>query len=248
VIVSLTAYNRPDYLEQVLESLEVAISYCPEPVFLVSSVDGPASDVQAQILDMLPGDDPGNHKRDHKYLSTENLGLQKNTLRALDEAWGIADGHGEDFLLHLEDDLVLAPDALRMACWMRDAYRDDPETGFISLTNVHNDEPENWAGAYRSPWFECHLWGTWRPIWDNLMRPDWPHGWFDHWAAMVNDQKMWGLLQAIPNLSRSKSIGEFGVHSNSEYHVLHNPKHYAGDALPALVPPTYKAEFNVPVR
>lgn len=239
MIVSLTAYNRPEYLRRVLKSLEVAIDHCPEPVFLVASVDGPASEVQREIIDMLP-DGRGNWK----FLYTKNLGLQENTFKALSEAWDVAARLDEDFVLHLEDDLVLAPDALRMACWMRDAYRHDVKTAFISLTNVHNDEPDNWSGAYRAPWFECHVWGTWRVMWETLMIPNWPHDWEDHWAAFVNDREMWHLYQAIPNLSRSKSIGEFGVHSNSDYHRTHNPKHFADQPYDG----PYEAEFNVPVR
>jgi hypothetical protein len=240
MIISMTAYNRPEYLKPVLESLEEAIYICDEPVFVVVSID--YSDRWMEIADMLP------HGRGwyHYYSDREKGGLQRNTLRALDYGWSLARRLGEDFVLHLEDDLLLAPDALEMACWMRDECRNVEDIGFVTLTNVHNDPvPEKYGNVYRSPWFECHAWGTWRPVWRRL-RDNWPHEWDDHWAARVNDLEMFGLLQALPELSRSKSIGEYGVHSNSDYHAQHNPKVYAGDIEYPVQ--RYTLEMNVPVR
>jgi hypothetical protein len=144
----------------------------------------------------------------------------------------------EDFVLHLEDDLVLAPDALDLAVWMRETFRDcaDKICPFISLTRV--GEPPDPADHHRvlmTSWFECHVWGTWRPIWFNQLRPSWPHQWPNHWAAIVNDgdhraepalslpSVMQGRMQAQPALSRSYSIGVRGVHCDEGAHQAHNP-------------------------
>lgn len=241
MICSLTAYNRPEYLKKVLESLGEAIDLCIEPVLLVVSID--ASE-QRQVIRKMVDSSPINT---YTKVQAEHLGLQANTLDALSRAWEIAEAFTDDFVLHLEDDLVLAPDALNMACYMRDTYRESQDTGFISLTNVHNDpEPGKNGNCYRAPWFECHVWGTWRTIWDNLMLPEWPHDWYDHWAAFVNDHEMWDMYQVLPELSRSKSIGEIGTHSNADFHKTHNPKVWAGEIDQWELEP-YTAEFNVPV-
>lgn len=119
MIVSLTAYNRLDYLRDTLASIDVAAAAIyPEPTFLVARVE--PSPVQAQVLDMI-GSDRGTYVT----LNDELLGNPLNTLAALEDAWRLANHFGEDFVLHLEDDFLLAPDALAMHTHMRDLYRYD---------------------------------------------------------------------------------------------------------------------------
>lgn len=219
MIVSLTAFNRLDYTAEVVESLRVARARLDEPVTLVVSLDW--SEQAAEMRALL--------EPDVLIEQPQRRGLQLNTRLALDRAWELADAQGDDFVLHLEDDLVLAPDALECAAWMRDRYRHDDQVGWVALTEVHTvpDRQEHHAVGLFS-WFECHAWGTWRPMWEQF-RADWPHEWPTHWAARVNDRSMFGTMQARPMLSRSKSIGVYGQHCNPDFHERHNPRVYAGD-------------------
>lgn len=225
MICSLTAYNRPEFLGPVIESFQIAAAELVEPVFLVVSVD--KSDKQDEIVEMLP-----HGRGTYVYPSQVHLGLQRNTLRALEDAWSLATRFGERFVLHLEDDLVLAPDALKLAAYMRDRYEHDEDVRFVGLTQV-NFEPAtvDYLQVTKSDWFDCHVWGTWLDVWHWDMLPNWPHEWDDHWAAFVNENEMWGGAQVLPYLSRSKSIGVYGEHCTEEFHETHNPKVFAGDVV-----------------
>ena len=220
MIVSMTAYDRVEYAAPVLASYLEAVDQLDEPVTLVVALDW--SDEAGAMAALLPTDEI--------IVQPSHVGLQVNTLAALREAWAVAGEQGEDFVLHLEDDLVLAPDALRLAAWMRDNYRDDDHVGFVSLTEAQHDPGpgDRYAVAVNGN-FECHVWGTWAPMWER-MEEDWPHEWETHWAARFNDElHMYGRSQARPLLSRSRSIGVHGQHCNEHYHALHNPRVYAGD-------------------
>lgn len=219
MIVSMTAFDRVEYAAEVAESLRVARERLDEPVTLVVSLDW--SERSGEMRELLAPDVLLDQ--------TQRRGLQLNTRLVLDRAWELAGERGDDFVLHLEDDLVLAPDALECAAWLRDRYRDDDRVGWVSLTEVHTipgDDDHHAVGLF--PWFECHVWGTWRPMWEQL-RGDWPHEWSNHWAARVNDRSMFGTVQARPLLSRSRSIGVYGQNCNPSFHERHNPRVYAGD-------------------
>ena len=219
MIVSMTAYNRVQYAEPVVASYLAAVDQLDEPVTLVVAVDH--SDRVDEMVALLPTDEIT--------VQPSRVGLQRNTLAALQEAWAIADEQGDDFVLHLEDDLLLAPDALRLAAWMRDHYRDDDRVGFVSLTETqHVPEADEHHAVALFDHFECHVWGTWRPGWEQMLA-DWPHEWDTHWAARYVERQMFGLQQARPLLSRSRSIGVHGQHCNESYHEDHNPRVYAGD-------------------
>lgn len=216
MIVSLTAFQRPDLLEQTLAAFAVAVEEADEEVALVARVE-PSPHKESILRELAP-------HASSVTVNDQRLGLQKNTLLVLRDAWGLADTAGDDFVLHLEDDLVIAPDALRLAAWMRDHYRDDGNVPFVALTQTGEcpTDPDAWMAVSTSPWFECHVWGTWRPGWEELLAA-WPHEWPNHWAQRVNDSVMAGRLQARPLLSRSASVGVYGVHCNPYYHERHNP-------------------------
>jgi hypothetical protein len=219
-MISMTAFDRLQYAEPVIASYLAAVERLDEPVTLVVAVDH--SDRVDEMVALLPTDEI--------IVQSDRVGLQRNTLAALQEAWAIAEEQGEDFVLHLEDDLLLAPDALRLAAWMRDHYRDDDRVGFVSLTEIaYVPGPGEHHAVALFEDFECHVWGTWRPGWER-MAADWPHEWETHWAArFAHELCMYGLRQARPLLSRSRSIGVHGQHCDEHYHEAHNPRVYADD-------------------
>ncbi len=225
MVISLTAFQRPELLEQTLTSFRTAVAELDEDVILIARVE--PSIHQEQILELLSADLGCDIT---VTLNDERLGLQRNTLFVLKDAWNVAQEIGEDFVLHLEDDLLLAPDCLRVTAWMRDHYRDDPEVAFLALTQTGPapTDPDAWLSVGLSTHFECHIWGTWRSVWEELLA-DWPHDWPNHWAQRVNDSTINGRLQARPLLSRSVSIGVYGQHCNPYYHATHNPDGWAAD-------------------
>jgi hypothetical protein len=231
VVVSLTAYNRVDYLRETVDRLYAAVDAIDEPVFIVARVE--PSDVQDVITSII-----GGGRGTYVTVNDEKLGLQANTLAVLDDAWRVADLFREDFVLHLEDDLLISEDALQLAAWMRETYRGHKTADFVGLTNVHNEPtPEDYGEVVLTDWFECHVWGTWDYVWKNKLRPRWPHEWYDHWAARVNEGDIM-RNQVIPSLSRSYSIGVYGEHCNPDFHARHNPRIWAGQLDP--IQPIYR--------
>jgi hypothetical protein len=225
VIVSLTAFERPRYLRETVAHLAAAASALDEPVVVLARVE-PSARVDDVLAILAP------YRNIFVRVNSDRLGLQANTLAVLDWAWGVAAASGEDFVLHLEEDLLVARDGLRLAAWLRDTYRDDADAQFVSLTNCGSTREalyDRTGGVlltecnkvWRTDWFECHVWGTWRPEWDRL-RAAWPHEWSTHWARRVNEGVLTGH-QVLPVLSRSKSIGVVGQHCEPHAHETHNP-------------------------
>jgi hypothetical protein len=230
MIVSLTAFERPRYLRETLAHFAAAASSLEEPTVVLAQVE--PSDKLDEVLALL-----APYPNIYVRVNEERLGLQANTLAALDWAWGVAAVSGDGFVLHLEDDLLIAHDGLRLAAWLRDTYRDDADAQFVSLTNCGSTRaklydrsvppPSDWNRVWRTDWFECHVWGTWTPEWERL-RSVWPHERRDHWAARVTEGELTGH-QVLPVLSRSKSIGIVGQHCEPHAHEEHNPLVWADD-------------------
>lgn len=207
---SLTAYNRPHYLRQVVPSINEAARYLDEPLHLFVRVD--PSPVTSAVLEEL-------NKIETHLVTTVNpqkLGCAANTKAPIQDAFDA----GADFVFHLEDDLVLAPGALHLAAWLRDQYRDDSEVLCIGVKSVWTTSPGDENLIRLTEWFGCHTWGTWRPEWEHNFVPGWEdkregEAGYLGWDVQINNRIMQGLAQTLPLLSRSQHIGERGTFANS---------------------------------
>ena len=101
--ITICAYNRPDYLDQVLESLHVALRLCPEfrveRIFIGVDQGGVINPVECTDYNL------------EVVYWPEHLGVTEHPRRLLQYAFV---ERGSSFNLHLEDDTVLAPDAIRL--------------------------------------------------------------------------------------------------------------------------------------
>lgn len=234
MIVALTAYRRPRYLKEVLGSLWVASLRINEPVYIAASVE--PSPHQDEIVALLEG-----------AWVTRNASLLSccwNTRQALDGAWKLAGCHGEDYVLMLEDDYVLAPDALEMHIWMREKYRDD--LSVIATGSFFRERPDSEADhnrVVRTTSFVPQVWGTWRDRWTEI-RPLWhdrkpedrgpvstPNkGYYLGWDVNFQTYIMGTRVQVRPALSRVVHIGvEDGQHTTSSIYPKTLPLAFAGE-------------------
>lgn len=244
MIAAITAYKRPEYLRAVLDSLDVAAqAILPEPTFLVARVE--PSPVQNIMLDMI-GSSRGTYATGNDTL----LGCCWNTLAVLDDAWRVADRFEEDFVLMLEEDYVLAPDALAMHVWMREAFRGQPSTlctGSFCRESPTYDTDFNRIIA--EPNFVPQVWGTWRDRWEEI-RPLWHDrkpedrgpvstpgkGYYLGWDVNFDTYIMQGRTQIRPALSRVVHIGlEDGQHTTPSIYPKTLPRSFAGFAGIELV-------------
>lgn len=211
MVCSLTGFNRPQYFEPVLRSIAIANAWINERVVFTARLD-PCPKTE-QMLELLGTYLP----QCLVVVNTETLGCAANTLAAIQDGFVWADQVSEDFVLHLEDDLELAPDAFTLAAWLRDTYRDDPDiicVGIKGMAGVVRTE-DSWL-VRKAGWFGCHTWGTWRTEWVRDFVPGWENKreWqagYRGWDVTVNDRIMAGRLQVLPLLSRSQHIGERGT-------------------------------------
>jgi hypothetical protein len=197
--ITIAAYRRPVYLQQVLDSLSEALKNCPE--FRPDSI--------------ILGIDPGGHseiiKMDWPPLFEiiqwpEHLGINEHPRRLLQYAFMEL---GSDFNVHLEDDTVLSPDALRLALWFQ---RTPNDALTLSLHNPSYDyeHPER---VYRTERFGCWGWACNRPAWMRWLSHYWnykrelPIGW-DWSISKLMAEK--GMHSFAPSLSRVHNIGREG--------------------------------------
>lgn len=214
--VTVTAYNRPRYLEQTLSALAKCdgVRDCTVTVFF-----DPCEETQEQIdiatahvFDCMPW--------------LERQGCNLAIGKAIE--YGFNQGKN-DFHVHLEDDTVPTRDCLRWFAWARDNYRDDPAVMNVSgYQRISNGRPGE-AGLRR--WFTPWGWGTWHDRWAGLAR-----GWAGaepSWDVIVNHVLRAGRYEAFPTVSRIQNIGaERGTHVPSvEWHEANHRVPVTADDL-----------------
>lgn len=209
LVLAMTAWKRPEYLREVLESLAATkwIEYC----LFLANVEPGYPDVVQLLKDFraCPTD---------VVMNDELLGCPANTLAVLQR------GFDEDeFVLHLEDDLTFAPDALQMVQWMRYEYEgQQDEIACIGLKSSLGFRPSCTNKVRRSSWFACHVWGTWQEEWETNFLPNWEQKklhepGYRGWGHTVNEKIMQGRSQILPVLSRVQHIGlHGGTHATPE--------------------------------
>lgn len=214
--ITVSAYNRPRYLEQTLAALARCdgIKDCKVMVFL-----DPCEETQEQI-DMVI-------RHGWEWLARlERFGCNLAIGKSFEWAFMDADA---DFHLHFEDDTVPCRDALRWFAWARDRYRDDPAvmnvSGYQRISNGRLGE----CGLRR--WFTPWGWATWRDRWIGMAR-----GWAGaepSWDVIVNHALRAGRYEAFPTVSRIQNIGaERGTHvPSAEWHAANHRVPVTADDL-----------------
>ena len=205
--ITICAYNRPDYLDQVLESLYVALRLCPEfqveRIFIGVDQGGITNPIE------FPG-----YNLEVVYWS-EHLGVTEHPRRLLQYVFV---ERGSNFNLHLEDDTVVAPDAIRLVEWFRSRLTDPAH--ILSLHSRSTSLDCNPALVEPRSDFGVWGWATTQYVARRYILPWWNHrrteplGW-DH--SLTGVVEMYGLKVVSPLLSRVENIGrEGGAHQTPE--------------------------------
>lgn len=223
--IALTACSRPDYLRQVLQSLAANEGLTAfEHLFIGLEPVNNAVEHICRSVNFIP---TTVHK--NKY----QLGVRANPHTLLMSVFNA----GYDGVFYMEDDVLLSPDAVRLAY----DYARQPLTAerCLCLYNPHSTEltqPElvrrgvPCAGNFNSLDLFIH-----RQHWLEFFAPVWfrsPRGW--DWSIVEN-----GAAEtiAMPAVSRSHHIGRHGgVHYVARIHdaMYVNNKYWASAS-----PPTY---------
>lgn len=209
--ITICAYSRRDYLNQVLDSLATALSLCPEfrVNHIIIGVDAGPDRVETGIR--VYG------LRDCTILFwPEHLGVTEHPRRLLQYAFMELDS---SFNLHLEDDTVLAPDALRLVEWFRSRMSEPAHILSLHSRTTSRDRLDQALVRYRDD-FGVWGWAATGYVARRYILPYWNHrrieplGW-DY--SMTDIVKRNGLIVLSPELSRVINIGrEGGAHATPE--------------------------------
>lgn len=233
--ITMTHATRPKYTQQSLASVVESRRACgmlDVPIF------AHVEPTHAQTISVCralvrPGDEV--------VVNDLRKFVNRNTVAAIDHGFA----SGADFVVHVEDDTPLAPDALAYFAWAAERFasvevdaRFLPVPGSVVTVTGYHREPampssSRWWEARARNWFHPWAWGTWRDRWDLLrtaIEVDDPMTW-DVQVNTLMLLKDW--CEVFPTLARSQNIGHYssihpGNYSPEWYAEHHTLKWWAG--------------------
>lgn len=215
----LTAFDRPHYLEKVLDSWSRVrglagwhVRFAVEP-----------SDVTADVVALVEAFVARTgHADTEVVVNPSRLGVLENPYAHLGTLFSA--GHG--FVVRAEDDLLVADDVLELFAHAATAYADEEQ-----VATVHAYSRAAAGGRadalVRAPQFCPWVFGTWRDRWESLIGPTWDRDYstwnsspgfetgFD-WNLDTRVFPAHGLVSVSPEVSRVQNIGAVGVHGTPE--------------------------------
>ena len=164
-VITLAGWRRSDYFRQVIESLEKADGI--EDYHIIISLDGGYHREQTLMAKIVYESSLVNY---NIKIHNKNLGCAENTFYVLNKGFSKSDR-----VIHLEDDTVIHPQALKWFEHNLDYY--EHEMNIFSITGYTNGKMNNLSldGNWTEPnivgimsWFSCWGWATWKRVWDEV--------------------------------------------------------------------------------
>lgn len=211
-IITLVFWKRPQYAKRVLEHLAGCKGI--DDYHLVIQLDGPPMQQMHDVCRRLTFARTAEVKQFER-----NMGCNHSTKTALQRGFELG-----DYVIHVEEDVILAPDSLRFFEWGEQFGSD---TSLLNIAALHH--PDGWLPGHgpfpmgqevekkvkREGGFSCWGWSTWKDRWVELEK-NWSTG-TDRglsWDVRVEEmRRKWNSSQLMPYISRIMNIGaEGGVH------------------------------------
>lgn len=161
--ISMTAYNRPDYLKNTL--LDLSKNNNSDWHFFISVDPSDNTDSIKQVLEQNYGFASStivinNQRKDHRRNQHDAIAMVFNT--------------GSTFNLHFDDDLFISPDALELANYYEKTFRNTPLTfGSYGLFNYASDPSRPDKLVTREKTFTGLGWCVFKDNWQQLFSPNW---------------------------------------------------------------------------
>lgn len=160
-VMTMTAWRRDDYFSQVIDSIKGAEGH--EEYKLIVSIDGGYEEKQQNMKKHL--EESG---LEHElFIHEENKGCAWNTGFVLRKGFSQAER-----VIHVEDDTILHPDAIRYFEHNLDYYEENDLIWSISAWNLGNDTlVGEWTeidivGIRQK--FTCGAWATWKSRYEEI--------------------------------------------------------------------------------
>lgn len=226
MIITSPHYNRPEFTAPMLEALSSVRGI--EKHRVIFSIDCPKdSKVDRGVSKLLYAFD--KCERTIHY-STNNIGCNLHTLKMF--TLGFLN-NTDEWILHLEDDIVLAPDSLEL---IEDiiAYKPADNISNISLFNRVNegDVRGKVREINKRPWFTPSGIALRRTAFSLSVERDCYSNRYVSWDINFNTMcRNENMYEIYPLLSRSNNIGWYGTHVPSKewYHKNLEMSYWAGN-------------------
>lgn len=207
--IAISAYNRPEYSRRSLAAIIGAKGFSPEKYSIYCSIDCDANgEINPEVYNVY-----ASYKGP---LTLEKapikLGCNYNVKAALELAWE----DNPDFVLMIEDDIIISDDGLEYIEWAAERYKQDTSVRTIGLWG-HNNQPSlplssnDYGKAMRQNYFTCWGWGTWKDRWEEMLAK-WTTGDDSHdtsWDVIVSSH-LGERMEILPAISRAYNCGEHG--------------------------------------
>ena len=211
--LTISGHRRPDYFQQVLS----ALSFCEGVSEYAVTAVLDASEWTDQLAEIARGHGITVH------IPAQHLGCGAAIRHCMQLGFEASDYH-----IHLEDDTVPSPDALRWFEWA--GRHASPMTLTVSGYNQHGGDAEP-NMAYFRHWFTPWGWATWREHWEKYLLPGWDTSFWDGGVQRIRDNL--GMGEMFPRVSRIQNIGATrGAFCPSE--DFHRENHHATRVATAM--------------
>ncbi len=225
-IITISAYDRTEYFRETLEHLSRCYGIDKYKVFCFIDPSPNTPEISKICQEFYE-----NQKLVIGWHVNENvLDCNGNIFRCLEYGFRYT-----DYLIHIEDDIVLAKDALRYFEHCGETYANDRSIFSVCSYNRYSHrsyQPTGLTSVYKQKHFDPWGWATWRDRWEEEIKDNWQFGYgprYNKEGEQVLAQGGWDVNMGTiirsdqrrinPNCSRSKNIGEHGRHTPSvEYH------------------------------
>jgi hypothetical protein len=228
-IITLCFWKRPEYAQAVLNSLKACAGV--DRYTLLMHLDGGGHPDMPAVANSV------DFASKVVIAHSDHAGCNWNTRRAL------AHGFNEsDYVIHVEEDVILAPDALRWFEWA--SHLRDVKT--IFTTNAWRNDvgwmpeqgrpfpPGEASRAVAMPFFNCWGWATWADRWREI-DAGWTTGTDQSLSWDTSVQTTRGNRLGIqPHISRACNIGKEGGTHRGDY-----PLSYWGGSHGFVMPDYY---------
>jgi hypothetical protein len=232
--IAISAYNRPEYSRRSLAAIFGAKGFSPNKYHIHCVMDCyQDGSYNREVYDVYKsfGVIP--------VVVREKHGCNYTVKKALDLAWE----DNPDFVLMLEDDIIISDDALQYLEWAAPQYQSDDSIRTIGLWGHKNGwkpgapfEKKEAFRVIRQNFFTCWGWGTWRNRWEEISA-NWTTGndsTKTSWDVVLGES-LGDKMEILPSISRAYNCGDIGG--------THRGRSWPGVVSSGLVDPDGECSF-----
>jgi hypothetical protein len=226
-VITVSLYKRPVYTEKILKALEKSYVYSKLKIPIIINIDpSPVlREVHRLAYHLMP------------YAAIRFYGRHQGCNRAIYNC--LRDGFEiGNYVIHIEDDILLAKDAIKWFVEEGNLYKDNKE--HFSVCGYQRENPDRWLSEETGftkpidilgddialPTFYPWGWATWKDRWEGI-KDNWAfdgHEYGQSWDLYVKKKLRGDRLCVLPLISRVKNIGaENGEYTPSK--EWHQKKH-----------------------